>query len=79
VAGHAGADTLYQRILGGPRGDTGIVWGATTAAGGQCQVCGTEMTSDVVKCASCATPHHRDCWRYVGGCSTFACQSRRFV
>ena len=74
------AEDLHDLVIGDGSADAGILWvSARLAAGGQCQVCGAEMTSDVVKCASCATPHHRDCWRYVGGCSTFACQSRRFV
>ena len=73
------AERLYALIVSGVKDDTGIVWGATTAGSGQCQVCGAALAGDVVKCASCATPHHRECWRYVGECSTFACQSRRFV
>src|SRR5262245_37329116 len=30
----------------------------------ECQVCGAELTGDLVYCASCDTPHHRDCWKY---------------
>lgn len=39
-----------------------------------CQVCGTpvELPAPVV-CELCETPHHDDCWRYLGSCSTFAC------
>lgn len=48
-------------------------------AGGLCQVCGSEMTSDVVHCASCRTPHHEECWRWTGECSTFACKETRYV
>ena len=39
----------------------------------QCQVCGESLTGELVYCASCETPHHRDCWQYFGGCSTYAC------
>ena len=39
---------------------------------GVCQVCGTEMT-EAVLCARCRTPHHKECWEYMGRCSTFAC------
>lgn len=33
----------------------------------------------VVSCPSCATPHHEDCWEYLGGCSTFGCASASTV
>lgn len=43
-----------------------------------CQYCGTAMTAeDLVFCCSCQTPHHRDCWREAGSCTTFACGSTR--
>jgi hypothetical protein len=47
--------------------------------GGQCQVCGTEMRDRIVLCARCRTPHHEECWLYLGECSTFACKERRYV
>ncbi|MCA9267284.1 MAG: hypothetical protein KDA41_02385 [Planctomycetales bacterium] len=43
-----------------------------------CQVCGDKIIEDVVWCRSCHTPHHSDCWRYYGSCSTYGCQERRF-
>jgi hypothetical protein len=39
----------------------------------QCQVCGEPLAADLVWCAACKTPHHRECWEYFGGCSTYAC------
>ena len=45
----------------------------------QCQVCGEPLVNDLVYCASCHTPHHRECWEYFGGCSTYACGQTRFV
>jgi hypothetical protein len=45
----------------------------------QCQVCGEPLTRDLVYCASCRTPHHRECWEYFGGCSTYACGQKRYV
>ena len=48
------------------------------AAGGICQVCGTQM-EEQVRCARCDTPHHRECWEYMGACSTFACGETRAV
>jgi hypothetical protein len=44
----------------------------------QCQVCGEPLARDLVYCASCNTPHHRECWEYFGGCSTYACGQKRF-
>lgn len=58
---------------------TEIIWFDETRPGGQCQVCGTEMTSGVVHCARCKTPHHEECWKYAGECSTFACRERRYL
>lgn len=34
------------------------------------------MTTDVVQCRKCKTPHHRTCWEYMGKCSTYACPGR---
>jgi hypothetical protein len=44
---------------------------------GTCQVCGTSMKSRTVRCEACQTPHHRDCWKYLGRCSTYACKGKR--
>lgn len=38
-----------------------------------CSVCGEEIERDLVFCRRCKTPHHRDCWLYVGKCSVFGC------
>ena len=39
-----------------------------------CQVCGTPVELPApVTCELCETPHHEDCWRYLGSCSTYAC------
>ncbi len=66
-------------LLASPERETGIEIVSQTAAGeGLCQVCGAAMTSDRVRCRKCRTPHHRECWVYLGGCSTFACGEKRF-
>jgi hypothetical protein len=44
-----------------------------------CQICGEEIQDGAVLCVSCKTPHHRDCWDYYGGCSTYGCGGRRCV
>jgi hypothetical protein len=57
-----------------------IEWvGDGATAGARCQVCGTDLAERVVACASCRTPHHRECWEYAGQCSTFACAEDRYV
>jgi len=58
----------------------GIEWveGADPTIG-ECQVCGAELRAEVVLCVSCRTPHHEDCWRYTGECSTFACRETRYL
>jgi hypothetical protein len=56
----------------------GIVLGELQMApSGNCPVCGTAMDSKSVRCESCRTPHHLECWTYMGRCSTYACQGRR--
>jgi hypothetical protein len=48
------------------------------AAAGECQVCLEKMVSRVVYCAKCRTPHHEECWSYMGQCSTYGCREIRF-
>jgi hypothetical protein len=45
----------------------------------QCQVCGEPLAKDLVWCAACKTPHHRECWEYFGGCSTYACGHKQHL
>ena len=49
------------------------------AAAGDCQVCSEKMESRVVFCGKCRTPHHEECWSYVGQCSTYGCREIRFT
>jgi len=44
-----------------------------------CQICGEQITKEIVYCRSCKTPHHLDCWKYYGACSTYACGATRYV
>jgi RING finger family protein len=48
-----------------------------SAIASQCQVCGEPLTQDLVYCQACRTPHHRECWDYFGGCSTYACGGKK--
>jgi hypothetical protein len=43
-----------------------------------CRVCGEVIHCGLVFCRRCKTPHHRDCWLYVGRCSVFACGESQF-
>ena len=75
LAEHAGA--LAEAILETPSG--GVEW--LDASGvwrrGVCLVCGGALASDVVKCVSCRTPHHAECWRWIGECATYACRETK--
>jgi hypothetical protein len=44
-----------------------------------CKICGTAIADRPVYCRRCGTPHHRECWKYNRGCSTFACAGKRFT
>lgn len=51
-----------------------IRWGdAGAGEGARCPVCIAPLTSDLVHCSRCRTPHHGECWNYLGKCSIFAC------
>jgi hypothetical protein len=42
-----------------------------------CKVCGEPIhAGSVIVCAACNTPHHRDCWEYVGACSIYGCNGK---
>jgi hypothetical protein len=45
---------------------------------GRCLVCGGPLRENVVHCRRCRTPHHEECWRYFGSCSTYGCREERF-
>ncbi|HEU5116925.1 MAG TPA: RING finger protein, partial [Isosphaeraceae bacterium] len=42
----------------------------------QCDVCGDPIEGFHVVCTVCRTPFHRDCWTFIGACSTFGCSSK---
>lgn len=44
----------------------------------RCQVCGEAITTDMVICRRCKTPHHRECWEYTGACSVYGCQETEY-
>ncbi|GAC1470165.1 MAG: hypothetical protein NVSMB9_14980 [Isosphaeraceae bacterium] len=44
-----------------------------------CKVCGDPIVSPEVYCGICRTPHHRDCWEFVGSCSVYGCNGKKSV
>ncbi|HKS16256.1 MAG TPA: RING finger protein [Planctomycetota bacterium] len=57
--------------------DPGIVITDIEVSGpGTCPVCATAVEDDRGLCARCKTPHHKVCWKYLGGCAVFACAGR---
>ncbi len=68
--GHAPASAQAIRFVEAPDASPAI---------GACQVCGDPVETDRVLCKRCRTPHHRECWEYLGGCSTFGCATRESV
>ena len=72
---HAASDLTGFLLDVDPSGS--IFWQVSTElSGGLCPVCGSLMKASLVRCATCRTPHHRECWDYVGSCSTYACGGR---
>ena len=43
-----------------------------------CQICGLALDETSVRCSSCNTMHHLECWHYLGSCSTYACGSKSY-
>ena len=44
-----------------------------------CKVCGDPILHPGVLCAVCRTPHHGDCWEFVGSCSIYGCTGKQSV
>ncbi len=80
VAFAKSCNALVQRLLDVGEPGVRLQSAAPTADAPECQVCGSKLEdSNRVHCRRCRTPHHRDCWEYNEGCSTFACGERRTV
>jgi hypothetical protein len=42
-----------------------------------CKICGCPISeTPKVFCSTCRTPHHRDCWDFIGSCSVFGCKGK---
>lgn len=44
---------------------------------GTCPVCAGALTGFVRRCGKCRTPHHDECWSYMGACGMYACACTR--
>lgn len=44
-----------------------------------CKICGDTIDRLAVKCASCKTIHHHECWEYAGVCSTYGCGQTKYL
>jgi hypothetical protein len=44
-----------------------------------CKVCGEAIVAPGVLCGTCRTPHHRDCWEFIGACSIYGCNGKRSI
>lgn len=52
-----------------------IDWSGSTT----CLICGEKVVEKPVKCRSCMTEYHLDCWQYVGRCGRYACGEQGFL
>lgn len=44
-----------------------------------CLICGDAVVGNSVKCRSCLTEYHHDCWQYIGRCGRYACGEKGFL
>ncbi len=45
-----------------------------------CKVCGNPIEEGpILVCNACHTPHHRECWEWVGTCSIYGCGCKHAV
>ncbi len=57
-----------------PPGETGIRWVEVRPLTGTCPVCSTALAAPVLRCDRCDTPHHEQCWDYLGRCAVYGCE-----
>lgn len=42
-----------------------------------CKVCGEGIEGIHVECNTCKSPHHQECWEFVGGCAIYGCVGKQ--
>jgi hypothetical protein len=47
----------------------------TELLSGHCPICTTTLAEPLVRCPRCRSPHHRQCWDYLGHCATYGCDT----
>jgi hypothetical protein len=58
------------------RPTAGVVLAEVITGSGACPVCGHPVDKPK-PCPRCGTPHHEDCWTYMGGCAIFGCDRQQ--
>src|SRR5262249_9815413 len=43
---------------------------------GNCPICTSVLREPLVRCARCRSPHHAECWTYLGRCAVYGCEPR---
>ena len=57
--------------------DPGIQWGESRERmTGRCPICTTVLREPLVRCGRCQSPHHQECWEYLGRCATYGCDPK---
>ena len=57
--------------------DPGIQWGESRERmTGLCPICSTGLREPLVRCGRCQSPHHQECWDYLGRCATYGCDPK---
>jgi hypothetical protein len=57
--------------------EPGIIWDTVVERmSGRCPICTSTLSEPIIRCLRCQTPHHQECWRYFGRCSTYGCDPR---
>lgn len=70
----AEAVELFRALRNPPEEGVTFISTEEIVAEGSCPVCEHPLGDAPRLCATCATPHHGECWTYFGGCSTYACK-----
>src|SRR5882672_4695978 len=54
-----------------------ILWSESSESSeGRCPVCTARLSEPLIRCDSCRSPHHRECWEYLGRCATYGCDPK---
>jgi len=67
----------FMAVMFGPPPGFGIEWGESVErAAGLCPICATPLAEPIFRCPRCKSPHHRDCWEYLGRCAVYGCDPK---